>query len=152
MGLDMYLDATVHLSKFDQDKESLAKRESIRESFPEIKSTGNLDYVKVTFEAGYWRKANAIHKWFVENVQYGEDECNPYPAYREQLESLLNICKQIKEDHSLADELLPTGDGFFFGSTEYDDWYFEDINSTIDIIEYALSLPDKYRFIYHSSW
>ena len=26
-------------------------------------------------EVGYWRKANAIHKWFVDNVQDGNDDC-----------------------------------------------------------------------------
>ena len=26
-------------------------------------------------EVGYWRKANAIHGWFVRNVQNGKDDC-----------------------------------------------------------------------------
>ena len=29
-------------------------------------------------EAMYWRKANAIHNWFVQNVQDGNDDCKKY--------------------------------------------------------------------------
>ena len=51
MGLDMYLDKYVAGKAEDED-----------ESF------------------GYWRKANQIHKWFVDNVQGGIDDCRPYPV------------------------------------------------------------------------
>lgn len=30
---------------------------------------------EITEEVGYWRKANAIHGWFVDNVQKGNDDC-----------------------------------------------------------------------------
>jgi len=148
----MYLDAKIYLSKMSNDKEILKKRESIREMFPEITTTGNLDYIEICFEAGYWRKANAIHQWFVEHVQYGEDECRPHSVSREELKGLLDSCIKVKNDHTLADELLPTQDGFFFGGTEYDEYYFVNIDATIKIVEYALSLPDEYDFEYHSIW
>lgn len=41
---------------------------------------------------GYWRKANQIHKWFVDNVQDGNDDCKSYYVSTEDLEKLLNIC------------------------------------------------------------
>jgi hypothetical protein len=68
------------------------------------------------------------------------------------LESLLNTCKEVKSDHSKADGLLPTSAGFFFGSTEYDEWYFGGIDETIEIIEMALAMPEEWEFQYHSSW
>ena len=54
----------------------------------------------------------------------------------------------------IASELLPTQDGFFFGSTEYDQWYMEDIKSTIDILTKALEETDFDRemVVYSSSW
>jgi hypothetical protein len=57
----------------------------------------------------------------------------------------------------LAEDLLPTQSGFFFGSTEYDEWYIRDIQSTIDIIETLLSERNESGYIdgdiyYHSSW
>ena len=44
---------------------------------------------------GYWRKANHIHKWFVDNVQDGEDDCREYDVSIEQLHELRNICFDI---------------------------------------------------------
>jgi hypothetical protein len=103
-------------------------------------------------EIGYWRKANQIHKWFVDNVQNGNDNCDNYYVDREDLENLLKVCKEVKNDPSKADELLPTRSGFFFGSTDYDEWYFNDIDSTIQILEEALNDKDADSFEYSSSW
>ena len=45
-----------------------------------------------TTEVAYWRKANAIHRWFVNNVQDGIDECQETIVTRNQLFTLLQIC------------------------------------------------------------
>lgn len=109
----------------------------------------------ITEEVGYWRKANHIHNWFVQNVQGGRDECQKSYVSEEQLEELLNICKEVLADHSKAPELLPTTSGFFFGGTDYDEYYYQDVQDTINIIEPLLkeleenSMGDVY---YQSSW
>ena len=58
------------------------------------------------------------------------------------------------EDSSVAEELLPTTSGFFFGSTTYDQWYYADVKDTIEIIEKVLSTTDfKHEIVmYSSSW
>jgi hypothetical protein len=56
------------------------------------------------------------------------------------LEELRNTCKTVLEDRTKAVELLPTQSGFFFGSTEYDEYYFDDLKDTIKIIEPAIEL------------
>lgn len=58
------------------------------------------------------------------------------------------------EDSSVAEELLPTTSGFFFGGTEYDEWYYKDVENTINIIENVLITTDfKHEVVmYHSSW
>ena len=152
MGLDMYLSAKVYMSPSWGEKDEQKKCEKIREMFPEIKTTDNLDSVTVSFEAGYWRKANAIHSWFVDNVQDGADDCNKYTVYREGLKNLGILCAKVLANKGEADNMLPTQAGFFFGSTEYDEWFFKDLEDTIKIIEYALSLPPHYDFEYQSSW
>jgi hypothetical protein len=105
---------------------------------------------------GYWRKANQVHNWFVNNVQNGEDDCKTYFVSREQLEELVDVCKNVKIDHSKAGELLPVGEGFFFGSYEYDEYYFGQIDNTIEMLEKILYNPkfagDDWDFQYHSSW
>lgn len=44
---------------------------------------------------GYWRKANQIHKWFVDNIQDGIDDQRIYEISKEELERLLKMCKDI---------------------------------------------------------
>lgn len=139
---------------------------------------------------GYWRKANQIHKWFVDNVQDGNDDCKSYYVSTEDLEKLLNICKEVKEKAKLVDgkikngetlkdgkwipnliegkviqnaeeisELLPTEDGFFFGSTDYDEYYLQDITDTIEMLTSILNEEKELNnqgiysdFEYRSSW
>jgi len=103
-------------------------------------------------EVGYWRKANQIHRWFVENVQQGEDDCQESYVSREQLEELLGACKIVKNHKEKAEQILPTQSGFFFGGTEYDEYYYQDIDNTIEILEEALSDESADDFAYRASW
>jgi hypothetical protein len=112
-----------------------------------------LPTVEVEVGVAYWRKANAIHQWFVDNCQDGSDDCRPAYVSREKLAELLDLAKQVKADPSLADELLPTTSGFFFGSTEYDEYYMQDIDTTINQLEQVLaSTAADWHFQYQSSW
>ena len=54
----------------------------------------------------------------------------------------------------VAEELLPSRGGFFFGSTEYDEYYMQDIEDTIEIIKNVLATTDFETQIlaYCSSW
>ena len=102
----------------------------------------------------YWRKANQVHKWMVENVQHGEDNCGVYEGDINQLRELKDIVEEIIADPSKAPDLLPTESGFFFGSQEYDEWYREDMELTLqnlnEMLEEYKSGPT--RFFYTSSW
>jgi hypothetical protein len=149
MGLDMYLKGKMYVSPYTDDKLYTELNQLTKEmgvSFP-----ANL----IEFDVGYWRKANHIHKWFVENVQDGNDDCKEYYVSLDTLKELLETCQTVLNDHSKAEELLPTESGFFFGSTDYDEFYYEDIQNTINIIEPLVSNPDITKDLslyYHSSW
>ena len=54
----------------------------------------------------------------------------------------------------VAEELLPSRGGFFFGSTEYDEYYMQDIEDTIEIIKNVLATTDfeTQMLAYCSSW
>ena len=106
---------------------------------------------EIVEEVAYWRKFNALHNWFVENCQEGVDECQESYVEVDKLKELVDILKQIKEDHSKAEELLPTQSGFFFGGTEYDEWYFKDVEEALDILENLVEERGG-EFYYHSSW
>lgn len=155
MGLDMYLEARKFVSGWD------FKPEEEREMFRQIVSTVGLDEVQderfltVNVNVAYWRKANAVHEWFVKNVQNGEDDCKLYHVSREKLIELQTICERVYRsgDPELAKELLPTASGFFFGATDYDEYYFEQIEWTARRLGLLLDkMPEDIDFYYQSSW
>jgi hypothetical protein len=154
MGLDMYLSAKRYMSKYFDPADS-DKIAEINEIFG-LDGEEDNDYgaQEVKFRVAYWRKANAIHQWFVDNVQNGEDNCDEYYLSREQLQSLIDTCKEVVADKGKARSELPTKSGFFFGSTEYDDFYYGDVQYTIDRLEKILKDPafEKADFYYQSSW
>ncbi len=143
MGLDMYLNKKTYLWK-DEEKESI-------NGLPDGIKSSRISYI--VEEVGYWRKANQVHKWFVDNVQSGEDNCEEYYVDEEKVKSLLNLVNFVIENPELAQEKLPRESGFFFGSESYDDWYFEQLQQTKkiceDILSEELGMASLY---YHSSW
>ena len=146
MGLDMYLTAERYM--WDTDP----RVKQIAELFPELKGR---EIKQVEARVGYWRKANAIHNWFVQKCQGGEDECQKTWIGREALQELLDTVNKVLADRNLAEELLPSASGFFFGSTDYDDWYYQDLEDTKRICEAALELIDSkqgWDIHYQSSW
>ena len=150
MGLDMYLSKKTYVKYWEHNGDNNYEVTVTKAGKPT-----NIDPKKVSYiveEVGYWRKANQIHQWFVDNVQGGVDDCRDAYVDRSKLEELLNICKIVSIDKDKAEQLLPTASGFFFGGTNYDEWYFQDIQSTIEILEEALSDDEADHFEYHSSW
>lgn len=162
MGLDMYLTRSWYIGA-QYDFNEIAGEINITERGKRIP----INFEKVTTireEAAYWRKANEIHKWFVDNCQDGEDDCREAWVSHEQLQELLDICKTIlnapeSQRNRLAEELLPTQRGFFFGSTEYDEWYYEDLKYTVKTLEPLLEELRQAKeqgftvtMYYHSSW
>ncbi len=194
MGLDMYLDRVKKVKdvpfsviKEIGDLDELKEKDvdlynKIKDSI--IKIGTNFSWDSLYEEVGYWRKANHIHKWFVDNVQNGEDDCNYYEVTKDDITNLLDSCNkvieslknskvktvnikvgwnsngdiyddiEVFEDTKVADELLPTQSGFFFGGTEYDKCYLEDIEDTKKLCEKILKEFDfeNYHLTYCSSW
>ena len=144
MGLDMYLNAKRYIWSSESD---IKQKVSSDFDLPE-----GIQVEGVSAEVAYWRKANAIHRWFVNEVQGGVDDCESYEFTRKKLRELIDVCRMVKENPQWAPALLPTQSGFFFGETEYGDWYFRYIDETIVMIERALTLPESWVFEYRSSW
>lgn len=163
MGLDMYLYAEHWIPFRSWDKDGKAN-----EKFDKLVELTKLDdlidkgqgyisaYTKV--QIGYWRKVNAIHKYFVDKCANGVDECQEIEVYRETLVALKDICEELSlsKDVERAVELLPPTGGFFFGSTEIDEWYFNGVEYTYNLLKKILEkIPEddyNYEFIYRASW
>ena len=139
MGLDMYLEQKMFVNP---GRVEVMVDGKVRE-----------DVSAIIYEIGYWRKANAIHNWFVKNVQNGVDECQYSYLNIHHLETLKALCLEVLADHTKAEALLPPIEGFFFGSTGIDEWYFEDLENTVKSIDKALASQEGWGdFYYHSSW
>ena len=152
----MYLSKKTYVKQWEHQGDDNFKVEVTKkgEAVSHIKPE-RISYIEE--EVGYWRKSNQIHNWFVKNVQNGIDDCGTYFVGEEQLEELLELCKRVIDNNELAEELLPSTSGFFFGSTEYDEWYFSELTNTVEIIESLLSERNERGYIdgdiyYHSSW
>ena len=154
MGLDQYLYAKKHFSNAEW------RPEAEREVFSKLMELANVsDFMDnelptayVDVKVAYWRKQNAIHNWFVEECQNGEDECQTVYVGREKLEELRDLCREVLADPTLASDLLPTSNGFFFGSTDYDKWYWEGLTYTANTIDKLLTMSNDWDFEYSSSW
>jgi hypothetical protein len=164
MGLDMYLHAKKYVEKIDWNKLrdldlDMDSDEAITPLWNDIVETAGMKDiatdiygVNVEVTAAYWRKSNQIHKWFVDNVQGGNDDCGNYYVSKDKLKELRETCRQalFAKDPSL----LPPQAGFFFGSYDIDEWYWEDIKRTIKKLDRLFELPDfdQLSFYYNSSW
>jgi hypothetical protein len=184
MGLDMYLHARIRRFKPFLGEHPDPKRDALLAAAEAcgLPSANNIDDIAIEREVAYWRKANQIHRWFVDHCQGGVDECQRAYVPREKLTELLGLCHKIKStaktgtmttkinvlrEGRLVEEdmevrtilnpddltaLLPTTEGFFFGSTDYDHWYLVEIDDTIEQLERCLQLGDDAEFYYQSSW
>ncbi len=177
MGLDMFLN----------------KKTYIGAQYEHNKVTGTIDIkmdgkkvpiqlnrvAEISENVAYWRKANQIHKWFVENIQGGEDDCGEYYVRVEYLQKLVEECNvminklnntpkikktlldwdkkeyevevyDIKEYDNIS---LPTQKGFFFGNTEYDEWYLRELQDTVAQLTPLIKEGEGIgSFYYSSSW
>lgn len=191
MGLDMYLYRTkkvngLEVEDYEKVDNAISNLNIIKE-FKSVKDTMLKDVYKPIYDEfnevvkqrgvhykwcsifediGYWRKANAIHNFFVQECQGGVDECQYSFITKDKLEDLLERCKRamklkkiylndgiIKNGEGL-ETFLPTQSGFFFGGTEFDEWYFQNVAETKKIITKVLKNTDfdKQVILYRASW
>ncbi len=161
MGLDMYLSKKTYVQHWDHHSPEETYNVKVTRGGEPVDhiQPNRVSYVEE--QVGYWRKSNQIHKWFVDTIQDGNDNCGTYVVEIDDLMNLLDLCKQVRDTPEKAEELLPPHGGCFFGDVSIDQYYFHDINHTIEILEGVLSekVFDKdgreyypADFYYHSSW
>lgn len=156
MGLDMYLNR-VH-SKHKQDFDMvLALEKEFPDEFTDSEKASLYAEVSTRLydskeNVAYWRKANAIHRWFVDTAQGGLDDCQTSNALtKDDFIELRDLCKKVIETKDAS--LLPPQKGFFFGWYEVDDLYFQDIQDTVEKINKVIdTYDDNYIYYYYSSW
>ena len=161
----MYLSARKYINKIDwsaiDKQDTINYAEATIPQWNNIVNAAELSHVadendiygvSVSVNCAYWRKVNSVHKWFVDNVQDGEDNCQEYYVSHDKLKELLTTARQalFKKDPSE----LPPSAGFFFGTYDIDEYYWSGIKSTIKQLSKLTELPDfeELSFYYQSSW
>lgn len=171
MGLDMYLEADVYIGgKYYKCKQPVlevsTKLLCKDDDFSEVKSYKTEHISSIVFEVGYWRKANWIHKWFVDNVQSGIDDCSRYYVEYDKLKELKDLCVELleKKDIDYALSKLPPTCGCCFGTLSFRDsdgnlkeddveYYWNSLSDTINFMTNALAYANNGADIYYqSSW
>jgi len=157
MGLDMYLTKRVFIGGEFEHRKVKGRGVDVTIGEGDDKQRVRIPAGKigeVILPVAYWRKANQIHQWFVDECQDGQDECQETYVSENQLKELLELSKEVKRTGDSTQ--LPPQSGFFFGSTEVDERYWAGIDSTIDMLSEALkdAAEDgaEYSFYYQSSW
>ena len=181
MGLDMYLMRRHYVQNWDHMKPSERHTVTVKGPLAKVIKPERISYIEE--QVGYWRKANQIHRWFVDNCQDGVDDCRDAYVSEEQLTELRDLCRKvldtakveagkvqngsrgtasgwepIMEDGQVITnatavaELLPAASGFFFGSTDYDSYYLQDVQDTFDMLDALLKEESGGNYYYRSSW
>ena len=84
MGLDMYIHKTVHKYGDSNNIDDL--------TYDKFGRTNSYD---LTTTVGYWRKANAIHRYFVKNFGDGVDESQDMYITTDDLKNLIGVCENV---------------------------------------------------------
>lgn len=115
MGLDMYLAASKYIGDWEHNNEKT--RKAYQGVMAAIGFAGfrcdDCPSLDLKFNVAYWRKANAIHKWFVTHVQEGKDECQESYVTREQLAALVAACEQVLNTVETVEGMVATGTTYY---------------------------------------
>ena len=116
----------------------------------------NTEYTDDSLEdVGYFRKVNFLHLWVEENLNNGEStNCEFIEIPKDKLDEFIDSLRKVRNDNSLATELLPSCSRFFFGSTSYDEWYFADIDEALETFTKIKNTTDfnTQKILYYSWW
>lgn len=164
MGLDMYFYArkTTYKSFSKWGKPDRANEVNYPEDlkiFSDYIYDRNFKSVQTetSYQIGYFRKFNALHSYIVKTFADGIDNCQDIILYKEDVEQIKKVLDDVLNAHQQvekAKELLPTQSGFFFGGTDYDEFYFEDVKDAADLMQSFLDNFDfeNYQLVYQASW
>lgn len=100
MGLDMYLKARAYYSAYnfeDDDKKDEFNRLVTALNLSQFVDSASPD-AAVEFTIGYWRKANAIHGWFIKNCADGDEDASGMSVSRDKLKELRETCIKVMDE------------------------------------------------------
>lgn len=179
LGLDQWLYKETYVKNWGHTEED--KRHTVTVTGPAAEQINFAKVSTIKEEVQYWRKANMIHQFFMGDEENGSsvyvssdqlidlhERCAKIIANCPLEDGVINNGQSLKDGEwvkntelgkvltnvALAQELLPTTSGFFFGSTDYDEYYLADIQETHDMLEELFKQPkwEHSDYSYEASW
>lgn len=181
LGLDQWLHKKTYVKNWDHMKPE--ERHTVTVTGPAANQINLSKVSNIEEELMYWRKANMIHAFFMKDedadncqdvyvsskmLQDLHSRCARIIAECPLEDGIINNGKSLVNGEwvhntepgkvltnvKLAEELLPTQSGFFFGSTDFDEYYMQDITETHAMLEELFKNPNWTRadYYYSSSW
>lgn len=156
MGLDMYLYRNLYQN---ENVLNITPQDELNnDAFAKLlkratQSDAEYLHPNINVNIASWRKANAIHQWFISHCADDVDDCQDIEVSLENLHELKNTCERILKapnDIKLMKRLLPPQDGFFFGDTDLNnpitlDAYLEDVKHTDDILSEEFKIANEFK-------
>jgi hypothetical protein len=159
MGLDMFLFKVKKGQSYKNSKEEIAywrKANAVHAWFDNYCANGEMqDCEMVPVSKCDLHKLKNDCKIVLDNsnLTFKTIQVEEYDSDKGKYVKVSKMARVI-DDPSLAEELIPTQSGFFFGSTLYDSYYLENLRDTIKQITNVLESVDfdKYDVYYLASW
>lgn len=141
MGLDMFLWRDIYIGADYPHNGVTGKIELFKNNEPVEIDVSKVAYVREV--AGYWRKCWTIHRWLVNNIQDGDDNCGTYYADTGIIENLVALCYEaLGGDKEALEEL---------NITSMDEDIIYELNEAVSVLTKALE-DDRGELYYSSSW
>jgi hypothetical protein len=123
MGLDQFLYRTVGEGVWDERQAQTCDGLDI----PLVRGGTRETRDKV----GYWRKFNALHAYIVDQFAGGVDECQPIELSADDVQQIIGALEEALADPKGEGNPLQPRSGFFFGSTEIDEYYLAECREAL---------------------
>lgn len=150
MGLDMYLEAKRYLAPCDPRTEPMRRAIGAAIGYMPTKEKPGQDaslmeVSGVTVRVGYWRKFDALHQWFVSNVQEGVDDCRPAFVA---VDTLIELETQLER---ACDD--PTSVSERFTADADETLEISEVDYTLKVLHHAKQLQEQgWDIYYRASW
>jgi hypothetical protein len=151
----MYLTAEIYVSPYDFSDGDMRHNElfdaihnALPNNYPVSEDAGGF-YVGIP--VAYWRKFNALHGLIVDNYADGVDNCQQITLTRKNIADIKETLETAINFPEDAKMFLPPKAGFFFGSQECDEWYWDKVKETVKVLTELLKSPYEV-FKYEASW
>lgn len=148
MGLDMYMYRKLYIKNWEHTAKENRYEVTVKRNGEVLEDWSNPTYIEK--EVGYWRKFNALHGYIVNEFAGGLDNCEQIYLSKEDLQKILDTLIDTYETKD-ASKLPPT-EGFFFGSTDVDEYYWDDVKQSIEAFKTYVADNEEVDYFYTASW